>query len=155
MQDSEQRLLSIHNRDAWADIALAICDIDHFKRINDTYGHVVGDKVLKTVGSVLLEEIRSTDIPVRYGGEGFAVFMPTHTVEAGVQFAERLRQKVEEIKFQGTDRKERFSITISVGIAFHQQKESLQQLIQRADEKLYQAKESGRNKVCVASVDKK
>ena len=155
MQGSIPRLLSIHNRDAWADIALAICDIDHFKRINDTYGHVIGDKVLKTVASVLLEEIRSTDIPVRYGGEEFAVFMPMYSVEAGLQFVERLRQKIEKIKFRSTDREKRFSVTISVGIAFHQQKESLQKFIQRADEKMYQAKESGRNKVCVASVEKK
>jgi len=154
MQDSVQRLLSIHNRDAWANIVLVICDIDHFKHINDTYGHVIGDKVLKAVGSVLLGEIRSTDIPVRYGGEEFAIFMPMQTVEAGVQFAERLRQKIEKIKFLSTDKKKRFSVTISVGVASHQQKESLQKLIQRADEKMYQAKDSGRNKVCVASVDK-
>ena len=151
MQDSVQRLLSIHNRDDLADIALAMCDIDHFKRINDTYGHVIGDKVLKTVGSVLLDETRDTDIPIRYGGEEFAVFMPIYTFEAGTQFVERLRQKIQNIEFTSTNAKERFSITISAGIAFHQQTESLQKLIQRADEKLYQAKERGRNRVCVAS----
>ena len=145
MQDSVQRLLSIHNRGSWASIVLVICDIDHFKHVNDTYGHVIGDKVIKTVGSILLAEVRNTDIPIRYGGEEFTVFIPTQMVESGVQFAERMRQKIQETEFTSIDKKEKFSVTISAGVVFHQQNESLVDLIHRADEKLYQAKQSGRN----------
>lgn len=151
MHDSVERLLNIHNRDAGAYIVLVICDIDHFKRTNDTYGHVVGDKVLKAVGHVLLDEVRSTDIPVRFGGEEFAIFMPVQMVEAGTNLAERLRQKIEKIGFSSVDKKDRFSVTISAGVAIHHQNESLQALIHRADEKMYQAKDGGRNQVCVAN----
>ena len=151
MHDSVERLLNIHNRDANAYIVLVICDIDHFKRINDTYGHVVGDKVLKTVGHIVLDEVRSTDIPVRFGGEEFAIFMPVQMVETGTNLAERLRQKIEKIGFSGVDKKYKLSVTISAGVAIHHQNESLQELIHRADEKMYQAKESGRNQVCVAN----
>lgn len=151
MQDSVERLLNIHNRDAGAYIVLIICDIDHFKRINDTYGHVVGDKVLKTVGHVVLDEVRSTDIPVRFGGEEFAIFMPVQMVEAGKNLAERLCQKIEKTGFSSVNKKDKLSVTISAGVAIHHQNESLQELIHRADEKMYQAKESGRNQVCVAN----
>ena len=94
----------------------------------------------------LLAEVRNTDIPIRYGGEEFTIFIPTQMVESGVQFAERMRQKIQETEFTSID-------PISAGVVFHQQNESLVDLIHRADEKLYQAKQSGRNQVCVELID--
>ena len=150
MQESVHRLLDIHNRDALGNVVLVICDIDHFKLINDTYGHIAGDNVLRTVGRILFEETRSSDIPVRLGGEEFAVFIPVQNIEIGMSIAERLRQRIQETEFVDPEKGERFSVNISVGISLHRQKESLLNLIKRADDELYKAKKGGRNQVCVA-----
>ena len=149
MNDAVGRLIKTHVREPREGITLVVFDIDHFKNINDTYGHIVGDLVLKKVAESLLNGTRTTDIQVRYGGEEFMVFMPSQSICAGTKFAERFRGNIQNVKFK-SDSGKPFTVTISAGVAFHRQEESLVQFIQRADNKLYEAKEGGRNQVCIA-----
>ena len=122
-------------------------DIDFFKKVNDTYGHASGDIVLKTVASIIKQELRESDIPARYGGEEFAILLPyTHIDEAKI-VSERLRSAVE--KTQISLDKKNINVTISMGLAEFSQDETGEDLFKRADEALYQAKESGRNRVCI------
>ncbi|NJB66927.1 diguanylate cyclase (GGDEF)-like protein [Desulfobaculum xiamenense] len=132
------------------DISLLLLDIDHFKAVNDTYGHQAGDAVLKDVGALLLETLRSTDFPARYGGEEFAVILP-HTCETKAwNLAERLRQKIARMLFAADGKN--FTITTSIGVAsippgaFKKNVDILRQ----ADRALYLAKASGRNMVCTS-----
>lgn len=132
------------------DISLLIFDLDHFKAVNDTYGHQAGDIVLKQVGTMLQETLRSTDFAARYGGEEFAVILP-HTSETHAwQLAERLRRKIEKMSFSFEGRQ--FTITASAGVAsltpgsFSRNID----LLRAADKALYEAKNEGRNRVCLA-----
>jgi diguanylate cyclase len=120
-------------------------DIDHFKKFNDTYGHPVGDEVIKMVARTIKGISRPTDRSFRYGGEEFAIILTETTCENGLIFAGRLRQKVEE------DRSvKNLSITISLGLSGLRPDESAESFIKRTDAGLYDAKESGRNRVvCV------
>lgn len=124
-------------------------DIDFFKKVNDTYGHASGDEVLRTVASVIKAQLRESDIPARYGGEEFAILLPyTHIEEAQI-VGERLRKAVEETPVpidKGT-----INVTISMGLAEFGQEETGEELFKRADKALYEAKESGRNRVCISS----
>lgn len=126
-------------------LSLVLFDLDHFKRINDTYGHPEGDIVLKKVSEILQEQVRKMDTPARYGGEEFAIILPEVDVGSAFIFAERLRQSVftefEENTFQ-------VSISIGVTSANPQQEVSVNELIKQADEQLYKAKQNGRNRVC-------
>jgi two-component system cell cycle response regulator len=129
-------------------IALLMIDLDHFKRINDQYGHLVGDDVLRDVATILRNAVRAVDVVARYGGEEFVVVLP-ETPDAGAQaFAERLREKVEAHVFNahphGT-----FHVTCSIGMATYPGPhiESGEDLLARADEALYRAKADGRNRV--------
>ncbi len=122
-------------------------DIDFFKKVNDTYGHASGDAVLRTVASIIKEHLRESDIPSRYGGEEFAVLLPyTHIEEAKI-VGERLRKAVETTPIP-IDKKN-INVTISMGLAEFDVKESGEELFKRADNALYEAKEGGRNRVCV------
>ena len=122
-------------------------DIDFFKKVNDTYGHASGDAVLRTVASIIKEHLRESDIPSRYGGEEFAVLLPyTHIEEAKI-VGERLRKAVEETPIP-IDKKN-INVTISMGLAEFNVKETGEELFKRADSALYEAKEGGRNRVCV------
>ncbi len=132
------------------DISLLIVDLDHFKRVNDTYGHQAGDLVLKEVGALLTETLRSTDFAARYGGEEFAVIL-THTGQTHAwQLAERLRAKVEKLRFEHEG--SRFQVTASIGVSAMERGTFSRNadLIRAADKALYRAKESGRNRVCLA-----
>ena len=123
-------------------------DIDFFKKVNDTYGHASGDEVLRTVASVIKAQLRESDIPARYGGEEFAVLLPyTHIEEAKI-VSERLRKAVEETTVQLDDLT--INVTISMGLAEFTQDETGEELFERADKALYEAKESGRNRVCIS-----
>lgn len=132
-------------------VCCIMLDIDHFKSINDTYGHAVGDEVIRTLGSVLREGLRSTDIIGRFGGEEFCAVLTETEVNTGLDVAERLRRTIEETDFIGVDRR----VTASIGLAGvyhtepgqHATRLTIEQLINCADEALYNAKESGRNKV--------
>jgi two-component system, cell cycle response regulator len=128
-------------------LALCMIDLDHFKNVNDTYGHVTGDVVLREVGRMIRECFRESDIPCRYGGEEFAVILPNTRVEAGRVACERLREAVANHLFGGDALS--FGITISVGLVEYAGAagESAEDLIRRADEALYRAKREGRDRV--------
>jgi diguanylate cyclase (GGDEF)-like protein len=128
-------------------LSLAIIDLDFFKKVNDTYGHAIGDEVLKTVARMFQDSIRSTDLAARYGGEEFAVMMPETDVDDGIAFAEKIRSLVEvtAIDTQAGS----INVTVSVGVSTvpHPRIHSAKELIVSADKALYRAKKGGRNQV--------
>lgn len=128
-------------------LSLALMDVDHFKLVNDTYGHQQGDMVLAAVAEVIQAELRRYDIAVRYGGEEFAVVLPETSLRKGVVVAERIRQAVMGIVFPPPI--EYLSVTISLGVAALPAPhiDSVQALIRAADHALYRAKQNGRNRV--------
>ena len=134
--------------------ALLIIDNDHFKKFNDTYGHLAGDEVLRKMGEVFRGSIRGCDYAARYGGEEFVVVMPEIGRDQGVQAAERIRASVakEKIDAHGNS----VTVTISVGVAsFPEHGDDAQAIISRADTALYQAKRRGRDRVALASSGRK
>ncbi len=144
MEDQAETLISSHRRHSISELSMIIFDIDHFKNINDTYGHDVGDVVLKQAAKVILDQVRKTDIPVRFGGEEFLVFLPANIGSARL-LAERIRLGIESADFMAEDKV--IKVTISGGVAAHQSEESLAELIKKADRLLYQAKKGGRNRI--------
>ncbi len=132
-------------------LALLMIDLDHFKQVNDTYGHPVGDAVLRKVASTIAEQARQVDIIARYGGEEFVVVLPNTSREGASAVAERAREAVGEqlVDFDGV----RVTVTISVGVATSADVgvEHERDLVKRADAALYRAKRSGRNQVRIAS----
>jgi diguanylate cyclase len=126
-------------------LSLMVCDVDLFKRINDAYGHLAGDKVLKIIANSLQRNLRSTDFIARFGGEEFVVLMPeTSTSEAKI-IAEKMRIKIEESPFNF--KKEPVQMTVSFGISEFAEGETAAEVFSRADKALYEAKDKGRNKV--------
>ncbi len=130
-------------------LALVMADIDHFKRLNDTYGHATGDVVLKAVARRLSDTLRPTDFLVRYGGEEFVALLPGATADTARIAAERVRKAIEQGEYLSTNAAGALRVTISLGIAVLQAGDSLERLIERADIALYQAKAGGRNQVVV------
>ncbi|MDB4837573.1 GGDEF domain-containing protein [Marinomonas sp.] len=126
-------------------LCLAVCDIDHFKRVNDTWGHLAGDKVLRLVPKQMQNALEEDDRIFRYGGEEFVIIFPNTNATQAAQRADEIRRAVEKTPFnmQG----EPVSISISIGVAELRVKEDHESLFARADKQLYSAKESGRNKV--------
>ncbi|SFN16738.1 GGDEF domain-containing protein, partial [Nitrosomonas communis] len=125
-------------------LSVFIFDIDHFKQINDKYGHQFGDTVLRHVAQVISEHVRETDVLARYGGEEFIVTLPNTTVHEALAAAEHLRKGISASREIANGRK--IIVTISVGVAemmIHE--DTLDRLIQRADQALYTAKNAGRN----------
>lgn len=129
--------------------SLVLCDLDHFKQINDNHGHVVGDHILARVAETLESAVRDSDQVYRFGGEEFAVILPHTTEDAGKQVAERLREAVENIRVDGGETP--LTVTISCGLARHLSDEQPDQWLARADEALYRAKKSGRNCTRIAA----
>jgi len=124
-------------------------DIDHFKRFNDTYGHLQGDIIIKEISRILIASTRSIDVCARYGGEEFAVILIEIERPAAGEVAERLRRMVEAARasFDGAE----LGVTASFGVAcFPDDAEDKQKLIEAADSALYRAKAAGRNRVCLA-----
>lgn len=127
-------------------LSAMLIDIDHFKSINDTYGHPVGDEVIQQVGELCQESLRGSDLLGRYGGEEFAIFLPETDLSQAYQLAERLRSLVESHIFQTG--KGELSITCSIGVAsLAPTHPSLDKLFERTDQALYTAKRQGRNRV--------
>ena len=123
--------------------ALIMTDIDFFKKVNDTYGHTVGDMVLAKVANIIMTETRNSDSVGRYGGEEFIVLLPETSKENAASVAERIRAKIEAYEFENID-----SVTISCGVsASDKVDETIKEIIDEADKNLYEAKETGRNKV--------
>ena len=127
---------------------LMVWDVDFFKKINDNYGHLAGDKVLRIVAQMLAEQVREADFVARFGGEEFVVVMPGTTQQPAMQVAEKIRKALSECAFHF--REEPVSITASCGVAEIRAGESTDELFQRADEALYSAKQGGRNR-CVSA----
>ncbi|MDF1564091.1 MAG: sensor domain-containing diguanylate cyclase [Deltaproteobacteria bacterium] len=128
-------------------VSVMMADIDHFKRVNDTYGHAVGDLVLHKVTLVLGETLRFNDSVIRYGGEEFLLVLPGMRLGEAAMVAERARAAVEETVFEVEGRPEPIQVTISIGAAQRREGEQRDSLIERADAALYEAKEAGRNRV--------
>jgi len=122
--------------------SLIMFDIDHFKKVNDRFGHSVGDRVLYQLVRLVKSLIRQGDLLIRWGGEEFLILLPATELEESGHFAERIRQKVENESFGEVD-----SITISLGVAQLCAKDTTDDLIQRVDDALYRAKQGGRNRV--------
>jgi len=125
--------------------AVMVADIDHFKRVNDTYGHLVGDIALKTVARCMAENLRPHDLLVRYGGEEFAVFLPDADLDEARIIATRLRVVIADTEIRCE--KISFKVTLSIGITPTKHEATLENLIGEADQALYRAKELGRNRV--------
>jgi diguanylate cyclase (GGDEF)-like protein len=122
-------------------LSLIFIDVDNFKQVNDTYGHLEGDKVLAKLGGILKRNTRSIDIASRWGGEEFAIIMPETDLSGARTFAERIRETVESFDFG-------FQVTISLGIVSDCKDLSFDELLTQADEALYRAKEM-KNKVVI------
>lgn len=129
------------------DICLMLIDIDHFKTVNDTYGHLTGDAVLIEIATLLQGAMRPTDIVARYGGEEFAVLVSTSDLSNTLDFAEELRSRIQAHVIRDAETGVDLSITVSIGVACGA--EGWRQLIASADEALYCAKKKGRNRTCV------
>ncbi len=144
MQNTVKRLCDLQDRESSSEVALVMMDIDHFKHINDTFGHSQGDQVLKQVTDIIRANSRETDFPVRYGGEEFIVFLVNRTPAQVAQFAERLRQSIKSASWTPPSGEPQH-VTVSLGTAVRQAHESLSNFIRRADEALYRAKHEGRD----------
>lgn len=153
-------LTGLPNRAAWSErldheisqwqqhgntLLLAMLDLDHFKRINDNYGHLAGDKVLKIIASVLRKRLRGTDFIARFGGEEFVLLMPATAPMAGAKLLETLRASIEACPFHFKG--ERVTITISMGLTAFRPGEHSDLVLKRADQALYRAKNTGRNRI--------
>ncbi len=135
------------------DLSLMILDLDHFKDVNDTYGHMIGDDVLVAVADTLRSQVRECDIPARFGGEEFTVILPETDRDSSIIVAERLRTSIENLKFKtgagNPSHTGSFKITTSIGIACFEHESNMTEdiLIERADQSLYFAKQNGRNRI--------
>ncbi|AWY41987.1 diguanylate cyclase [Pseudomonas putida] len=153
-------LTGLPNRAAWSErlehevrqwqqhgntLMLAMLDLDHFKRINDNYGHLAGDKVLKIIATVLRKRLRGTDFIARFGGEEFVLLLPSTVPAAGMKLLEHLRASIEACPFHFKG--EPVTVTISMGLTAFKAGENSDLVLKRADQALYRAKNAGRNRV--------
>jgi len=150
----EERLLhefSLHKRNKQA-VSLVMFDIDHFKKVNDTYGHQAGDEVIRVTSKLLIDCKRETDIAGRYGGEEFAVILLDSTAQNALLFTERLRKRIEESRVSvGSDS---IKFTVSLGISDLTEKtQDYEEWLKQSDMALYRAKESGRNQSVIYDVN--
>jgi len=148
MELTELEFMRAQRYQTW--LAFVMCDLDHFKALNDRHGHQVGDHALITVATILREGLRKPDIVGRYGGEEFALILPETNTEGAIFVAERYRTMIEDIKFTSTN--EPLKLTASFGVVGYPNPDidSVDALIRKADEALYAAKEAGRNCVVAA-----
>ena len=136
-------------------LAALMLDIDHFKRVNDSYGHPVGDQVLRALADCVRQSTRGIDVAGRYGGEEFTLLLPETDLPVAIQIAERLRQSIADLSIpicqgKGDTPPVHIRINVSIGVAFMLPDiPNLSVLIDRADQALYRAKDSGRNRVVV------
>ncbi len=126
--------------------SIAMIDIDFFKKINDTYGHDVGDRVIQTLAKTLKDNIKGQDVVARFGGEEFCIFLKNISKEASLKFFESIREKIEELKIE-VDKNKTLSFTVSIGVSTTPRK-NLNDMIIDSDKALYEAKNCGRNRVC-------
>jgi len=131
---------------------LIMCDLDHFKDINDLHGHEVGNMVLAHIASLIRKTIRRLDIPCRYGGEEFALILPDTTLQQGARFAERLRQIIQNSPMKVADTLLSSEASFGVDVYVNGETVSEKEFVERVDGYLYAAKQSGRNRVCHATI---
>jgi len=129
--------------------SMLMIDIDFFKKINDQYGHSVGDTTLQTVSKTIMDMIRQSDEMFRYGGEEFVVLLNNSDVNSASYMAERIRQAIEQVEIMCED--SLIKVTVSIGVAHFNKTECMDHLFNRADQALYVAKDNGRNQVSVAA----
>ena len=129
-------------------MAIMILDVDNFKKINDTYGHNVGDVVLKNLAQLLKQNVRGTDVVARWGGEEFIILTPKTDLKGAISLAEKIRQAIEKYNFPEVKH-----VTVSIGVAEVLPYEDLVNVIKKADKALYEAKKKGKNRVEVYKED--
>jgi diguanylate cyclase len=131
--------------------ALVLLDVDHFKHVNDTYGHLLGDQVLRTIAGVITTTVKGGDVVVRFGGDEFLVLLPDTPVAGAAAVAEQIRSAFGRVRIRrsGTDLYVQ-QLTLSAGVAVAKSGETVEQLVHRADQALLQAKTKGRNCMCIA-----
>lgn len=139
---------------------LIMIDIDHFKQVNDTWGHEIGNQALKMVAKCLLSSVRKLDITCRYGGEEFAIILPSTEIMTGAKVAERIRENIANTPltiYQNQANEADISLTVSLGLSMYtgSRQETAATIIASADGQLYQAKQQGRNQVSVCVPDTK
>jgi diguanylate cyclase (GGDEF)-like protein len=130
--------------------ALMMIDLDHFKQVNDEWGHEVGNQVLKLTARLIKQVTRQLDIQCRYGGEEFVVILPSTSLLLASQVAERLRQLIEDCEIEVEDKILKVTTSIGLSVRLSHETGGASELIKAADECLYQAKQAGRNQVCFA-----
>ncbi len=137
--DEERNLLNV------VDSSVIMFDIDNFKKVNDTYGHVIGDVVLKRVAEVISNNCRVSDIPIRYGGEEFVVLLNNCSLENAFLVADKIREKIsqEVIKIGPIN----LNVTVSGGVSFKGVETSIENAIKEADQAMYQSKNNGKNRI--------
>ncbi|MBR0565066.1 GGDEF domain-containing protein [Azoarcus sp. L1K30] len=144
----EYRLEEMTGKGVPDEMAAVVIDIDHFKRINDTYGHAVGDVVIRHVAKVMRESVSGDDVTVRFGGEEFVILLPRRDLDEASVVAESIRKKVERLRLvRRQDKLALDPFTISLGVATRRRGEDIDGFLARADMALYAAKNSGRNRV--------
>ena len=145
MLRGRHRCCSVTARRHGRPLSICIVDIDLFKRINDTLGHLRGDKVLKLVAREISRRVRNEDFVARYGGEEFVIIMPETDQQSALAAAEKVRISIAECPFNFNN--ERFPVTASFGVAGFQEGDDIESCFERADKALYKAKAEGRNRV--------
>ena len=130
-------------------MALVMVDMDHFKQVNDTYGHQSGDDILKELAKRIMDNVRPTDLVARYGGEEFVIIMPDTSLKNAAEVADRVRKIVEAKEFAISAPPHKINKTISLGLSIAKNDDTIEKLINRADKALYHVKNTGRNKVAV------
>jgi diguanylate cyclase len=133
--------------------SLLMADIDFFKRINDTYGHLFGDKVIRAVAQILRDNVKGRDLAARFGGEEFVVLLPETPMEGARELAEKIRAIIDRVQIKRVDKNEAVAnITVSLGVASYRPGETAGDFIARADRALYASKSQGRNRVSIAAL---
>lgn len=146
MKNQEQSLVNLPTDSDHRNLSVVMCDIDHFKKINDRYGHPAGDYVIKNVAQILLKSVRKTDVVCRYGGEEFLIILPASPIAGAAVAAEKVRQAIESFPFNFEGQS--IPVTMSFGVAQLLVAQELgKDAIARADAALYGSKQGGRNRV--------
>lgn len=147
----DNKLQALASLDASTPMSALMIDIDHFKSVNDRFGHSIGDAVIKNIAQVIRACVRGSDIAVRYGGEEFLVMLPATRADGACTVAEAIRAKVETLRLvRKRDNVALPGFTVSVGVAHQLGTAGCEELVARADSALYQSKEGGRNRVSSA-----
>jgi two-component system cell cycle response regulator len=147
--DSHIKRLLANSKQNGKPLAVALLDVDHFKSVNDSYGHQSGDEILKELSERFMSSVRPTDLVARYGGEEFIIIMPNTSLKSAVSVAQRIRSVVEDKEFRLPVEPGKIHKTVSIGLALAKDDDTAQDLINRADKALYQVKNNGRNQVAV------